>query len=269
MGRNTEKEVFMKNPIRDLRKYRKFLESIPLEKYRKELKDVKWVEQDLPKKILPLASIFKHYWEDRKFLDFDEWFEKFWKEINTSSESKKALEEFKRYFFNKSLKENGWFKKGFKARMYRTWVSVLTQLDFCYMFEYICVKEGKNLKLECNAELDIKGIDAKVNNIGFQVAQISQRKEARTAVRKKTIITIPYAVFNIEEFKRKINSSYVKDKIGYQKALEAFYKYFILLKNGFVVFNDEYLKRIIDNINYIEKVRQTVNEISKELSGEF
>jgi hypothetical protein len=226
------------------------------------------VEQDLPKEILPLASIFKHYWEDRKFLDFDEWFEEFWEEINTSPESKKALEGFKRYFFNKSLEENGWFRKGFKARMYRTWVSVLTQLDFCYMFEYICAKEGKDLQLECNAELDAKGIDAKVNDIGFQVAKISQRKEARTVGSKKTIITIPYAVFNIEEFEKRIASPRVKDKSGYKKALKSFHKYFILLKNGFVIFSEEYLNRIINNINDVEKVKQAVNEISVELSGE-
>jgi len=258
----------MKNPHEGLKKFRDFLGSIPLDKYREELKEIKWVEQNLPKEILPLASIFKYYWEERKFLEFDVWFETFWREINTTPESKKALEEFKRYFFNKSLGEDGWFKKGFKARMYRTWVSVLTQLDFCYMFEYVCDKEGKNLKLECNAELDAKGIDAKVNDIGFQVAKISQRKEARTVGGKKTIITIPYAVFNIEEFERRITSPRVKDKSGYQKALKSFHKYFILLKNGFVVFNEEYLKQIIDNINDVEKVRQTVNKISIELSGE-
>jgi len=259
----------MKNPHEGLKKFRDFLGSIPLDKYREELKEIKWVEQNLPKEILPLASIFKYYWEERKFLEFDVWFETFWREINTTPESKKALEEFKRYFFNKSLEEDGWFKKGFKARMYRTWVSVLTQLDFCYMFEYVCDKEGKNLKLECNAELDAKGIDAKVNDIGFQVAKISQRKEARTVGGKKTIITIPYAVFNIEEFERRITSPRVKDKSGYQKALKSFHKYFILLKNGFVVFNEEYLKQIIDNINDVEKVRQTVKEISIELSGEY
>jgi len=259
----------MKNPHEGLKKFRDFLGSIPLDKYREELQEIKWVEQDLPKEILPLASIFKYYWEERKFLEFDVWFETFWREINTTPESKKALEKFKRYFFNKSLEEDGWFKKGFKARMYRTWVSVLTQLDFCYMFEYVCDKEGKNLKLECNAELDAKGIDAKVNDIGFQVAKISQRKEARTVGGKKTIITIPYAVFNIEEFERRITSPRVKDKSGYQKALKSFHKYFILLKNGFVVFNEEYLKQIIDNINDVEKVRQTVKEISIELSGEY
>lgn len=55
-----------------LRKYREFLESIPLVKYREELKSVKWVEQDLPKEMLPLASIFRYYWEERNFLIFEE-----------------------------------------------------------------------------------------------------------------------------------------------------------------------------------------------------
>ena len=255
-----------KNPIEDLKRYREFLETIPLDKYREELKDVKWVEQDLPKEMLPLASIFKYYWETRKFLSFEKWFEDFWKEINTNPHSKEVLKQFKKYYFDKD--NNGWFKKGFKARMYRTWVSVLTQLDFCYVFEFICEKEGKRLILECNSDLDVKGIDAKVNDIKFQIAKISQRKEARSASKKKTLITIPYAVFNIEEFERLANSPRVKDKTGYQKALQSFHKYFIRLKNGFVVFHENYLKPIIDSIDDIEAVEKTVKRISLKLSGE-
>lgn len=118
-----------KNSINDLKKYREFLETIPLDKYREELKNVKWVEQDLNKAgqiqlgsaLLPLASIFKYYWEKRQFLTFEKWFESFWEELNTKSESKQALKEFKKYYFDKN--GDGWFKKGFKARMYRTWVS--------------------------------------------------------------------------------------------------------------------------------------------------
>jgi len=34
--------------IKDFKKYRDFLATIPLDKYREELKDIKWVEQDLP-----------------------------------------------------------------------------------------------------------------------------------------------------------------------------------------------------------------------------
>jgi len=268
MGKNTKNKDFMKDPIEDLRKYRKFLESIPLDKYREELKDVKWVEQDLPPEILPLISIFKYYWEERKFLDFEEWFEKFWKEINTSEKSKKALEKFKRYYFNKSLEENEWFKKGFKARMYRTWLSILTQLDFCYMFEYICAKERKNFQLKCNAELDAKGIDAKVNDIEFQVKKISQRKEARRINRKKKVIPIPYVVYNIEDLKKKINNPRVRNKTRYQKMLKAFHNYFECLENGFVVFKENYLKQIINTLSDIEKIRERVNKILIELCGE-
>ncbi len=255
-----------KNPIKDLEKYEKFLKTIPLDKYREELRDIKWVEQDLPKEMLPLASIFKYYWNERIFLNFDKWFKSFWEELNTNPESKQSLQEFKKYYFDKN--GNGWFKKGFKARMYRTWVSVLTQLDFCYMFEYICAKEGKDLQLECNAELDARGIDARVNDIGFQIAKISQRKEARTVGGKKTVVTIPYAVFNIEEFERRCESPRVKDKTGYRKALNSFHKYFIRLQNGFVVFNENYLRPIIDSIDDIEAVKRTVKKISLELSGE-
>ena len=252
--------------IKDFKKYRDFLATIPLDKYRKELKDIKWVEQDLPKEILPLASIFKYYWEERQFLDFDKWFDTFWKDINTNSLCKEVLNQFKKYYFDKD--NNGWFKKGFRARMYRTWVSVLTQMDFCYLFQFLCEREGKILSLECNAALDARGIDAKVGNIGFQVAKISNRKEARSASKKKTLVTIPYAVFNIEEFERKIQSPRVKDKKGYQNSMKAFQKYFIRLKNGFVVFGEAYLLPIIDNIEDITKVKETVDKISLELSGE-
>lgn len=258
----------MRNPINDLQRYRKFLESIPLDKLREELKDIKWVEQDLPKAILPLASIFKYYWEERNFLPFEEWFENFWEDINSRAESKKALEEFKKYFFNRTLEENDWFKKGFRARMYRTWIAVLTQLDFCYMFENVCAREKKSLILECNAELDTKGIDARVGEVGFQIAKISQRKEARSVGSKKTIITVPYAVFNIEEFERRIKSHRVKDRDEYQKALTSFHKYFLRLRNGFVVFHENYLKAIIDNIDDIEKVRSIIRKISSEISGD-
>lgn len=258
--------LMKKDPVSELEKYRKFLESIPLAKYREELKDIKWVEQDLPKEMLPLVSIFCYYWNEGNFLGFDEWFEGFWEELNTKPENKDAINGFMKYYFDKN--GDGWFKKGFKARMYRTWVSVLTQLDFCYMFEYFCTKESKNLQLECNAELDARGIDAKVNDIGFQIAKISQRKEARTVGEKKTVVTIPYAIFNLEEFERRSQSSRVKDKGGYQKALNSFHKYFTRLQNGFVVFKEDYIKPIIDNINNIEKVKDVVKKISLELSGE-
>lgn len=64
------------------------------------------MEQDLPKEILPLTSIFRYYWEQRNFLSFEDWFEKFWEEINTNSVSKSSLEKFKKYYFNRELDED-------------------------------------------------------------------------------------------------------------------------------------------------------------------
>lgn len=262
------KKVTMKNFEQDLIKYRNFLETIPLQRYREELKDIKWVEQDLPKELLPLNSIFKFYWEKREFLDFESWFENFWKEINEDPNTAKVLKWFKKYYFDKD--DNGWFKKGFKARMYRTWVSVLTQLDFCYLFEFLSVRMGKKIALECNADLDKRGIDARINNINFQITKISQRKEAKVMPQKKEIIVVPYPVFDIEDFKRKIESPRVKNKNKeiYKRMIEAFEKYFIRLRNGFVVFGEDYLKSIIENLDSKEKIKQIIKKISAELSGE-
>jgi hypothetical protein len=248
----------------DLYRFRDFLGKIPLVKYREEFKDIKWVEQDLPKEILPLRSIYKYYWDKREFLDFEEWFEEFWKEINENQESKKALEEFKKYYFNRTIEENDWFKKGFKARMYRTWISILTQLDFCYMFEYICEKERRNFTIECSAELDMKGIDAKVGETYFQIAKITHRKEARPGKRKMKIIQVPYAVFDIEELQRRIQNPQTRNKEKYRKLLKAFEKYFDVLENGFVVFKEDYVKMIIENLENQEELEKIISKIFKE-----
>lgn len=267
MAGNKRGGDIMKNPLKEIKRYREFLETIPLDKYREELKDIKWVEQDLPKEMLPQASIFHYYWNKRIFFNFEKWVESFWKGINTHPESKEALKKFKKYYFDKN--NDGWFRKGFKARMYRTWISVLTQLDFCYMFEYLSATEGKNLHLEANAELDVKkGIDARVKNIGFQIAKRSQRKESRTAGGKKRVVTIPYVVWDPDKLKEKIKNPRTRIKDTYQKMLNSFENYFIKLPNGFVVFNENYLKPIIDNIDDIEAVKRTVKKISLELSGE-
>src|SRR3989339_808248 len=223
-----------KNPVKDIEQYRKFLESIPIAKYREELKDIKWVEQDLPKELLPLESIFRHYWFERKLLNFDEWFEDFWLELNAKLESKQVLERFKKYFFDKD--GNGWFKKGFRARMYRTWVSVLTQLDFCYLFEYICVKQDKEITLECNANLDAKGTDAQVGPIKFQIKKVIQRKEARNSRSDKNTINIIYVVWDIDGLKERIKNPRTRIKDTYQRMVNAFDKYLIKLPNGFIVF---------------------------------
>ena len=257
----------------DLICYRKFLATIPLSHFRVEFQKVKWVEQDLPRAMLPLKSIYEHYWKKQNFLEFDSWFSYFWEELHTNKESLEVIKKFKKYYFDKD--NNGWFKKGFKARMYRTWISMLTQLDFGYVISYVAEKQNKILVLECNASLDRSGIDLKIGDLGFQVKKVSQRKEARaiTKTKKKRgieVINIPYPVYNIEEIKRKIKSPRVlpQNKLAYEKTLESFYKYCKVLPNGFVVFAENYIVPIVKNINNIEKLREQIKQISLELSGE-
>ena len=253
-----------------LNSYRKFLESIPLDKFRDKFKDVKWVEQDLYKELLPQSSIFRHYWHEQNFLDFESWFEDFWTELNSNAASKTALKDFKKYYFDKD--NDGWFKLGFKARMYRTWTAVLTQLDFCYMFAYVCEKKGKKVTLEANAELDISGIDLRVGDIDFEVGKLTQRKEARSAaITRRNRIRIPYAVFNVDEYERKSHSSRVSptSRASYRNALQAFHKYFLILKNGFVVFSEYYVDQVVSNLSNPEKLKTKVEKLLTELSGEF
>jgi len=259
----------MGNTATALNSYRKFLESIPLDEFRDKFKNVKWVEQDLPRELLPQWLIFHCYWDTQNFLDFEPWFEELWQALHSNPTSAAVLKDFKKYHFDKN--NDGWFKLGFKARMYRTWTAVLTQLDFCYMFAYVCHKQGKGVDLEANAELDISGVDLRVGNIDFQVGKITQRKEARSAaVERRNRIQIPYAVFNVDEYKRKSLSSRVSpsSRIAYGNALRAFNKYFVLLKNRFVVFSEHYVEQVVRNLDDPDKLKTTIKRLLAELSGE-
>ena len=259
----------MKKASYALHQYREFLESINLREYREKLKRIKWVEHDLPREIRPQASIFRHYWDEQNFLDFESWFEDFWQELHSNPTSFAVLKYFKKYYFDKN--NDGWFKLGFMARMYRTWTAVLTQLDFCYMFAYVCHKRAKSVNLKCNADLDYKGIDLRVGDMDFEVSKITERKEARSAqTARRNRIRIPYAVFNVSEYERKSLSSRVSpvNRKKYHNALQAFQKYFFILSNGFVVFGEEYVDQIVMNLDNAEKLKEIISMLLLELSGE-
>ena len=98
---------------------------------------------------------------------------------------------------------------------------------------------------------------------------MSQRKEARSGGSKKLIV-LPYAVFDVEDFIRKSNSSRVTpaNRMAYRKSVEAFNKYFMQLDNGFVVFGERYIEPIVGNIHNPETLTYAIREIGKELSGE-
>jgi hypothetical protein len=225
------------------RNFENFLKSIPLDKYRDELMKYKLVEQDLPKDLIPLSDIFKYYWKEGKtaeFPNYDEFFEIWWKEHLL------PLDAFKRqYFWGCS---HDFVFNGFKARIYRTLISVLTQFHFMYLWLENC-----ELPLTVGWELDIKGIDGLVNNnnenIILSIKKITQRREAGDSGRFSSkqysgyqhIIEIAYS---IDE------PSYFKDKIARAKKNETRTLYTALfqltselqkkLSNGFTIFNSKY-----------------------------
>jgi len=50
------------------------------------------------------------------------------------------------------------------------------------------------------------------------------------------------------------------------RKLKAFDKYFSVLKNGFVVFKEEYIELVVDNINDYEALKKIIAEINLELA---
>jgi len=121
----------------------------------------------------------------------------------------------------------GYILVGLKARMYRTWVSLLTQLDLSYTWN----KTVNTFKMDSDVILDLKGIDiyGKINNsfIGIQIKKRSRRHEALKIVEGETpikTINIPYDL-NFED------DGYLRDKLT-------------KFDNGFVVFTKNYVTHI-------------------------
>lgn len=253
MNRNWEK---------DLLKFVEFLESIELQKYA-DLKNIKTVEQDLPMSLLPLELYYEYYWNKTDFKDFDTIFQIYWNQkLNPY-----IYNFIKKYFYGCSI---DFVETGFKARLYRIWMSVLTQFHFQYLWNAIFDE-----KLDSDANLDAMGIDAVTNlggkKIGIQIKKVSYRREVseRKFTKKQlqaadVIVEVPYLVIDIDQLNRLIESSRRKEDSDKENKLKGilntFNKNFHRLNNGFVIFREEYL-RCIYKVIY-EKIK-SVPEIKK------
>lgn len=248
----------------DLEKFVNFIKNIDIDRYA-YLRQIKTVEQDLPKELLPLEIFYRHYWETTDFKDYDEIFNLYWHEkLNPY-----IYEFIKKYFYGCSLQ---FVEEGFRARLYRIWMSILTQFHFQYLWNALFEE-----KLISSAELDAMGIDAIVEldtkKVAIQVKKVSYRREAsdrRFTRRQQThadiIVEVPYLVIDIEELKNKLKNSRVRKntKLEYQKALDVFNKNFVKLNNGFVIFGEKYLKHVYQVILEKIKTREKGDKITYE-----
>lgn len=224
-----------------LEKFEAFLATIPLGDYRKELEPVKTVEQDLPKELNPLPAIYASYWvtEPVDFPDYETFFRTWW------TEHLRPLDAFiRKYFWGCSYE---FVYLGFKARIYRTLISVLTQFHFAYSWLTHC-----ELPLEASAELDMAGVDALVQcgdkKIALQVKKETYRAEARERgrfARRKVFVDftveVPYTIVPPDEWQKRIQKARKDERIEQYKIFAWLAEHFQRwLPNDFVVFQPDY-----------------------------
>ena len=136
-----------------LEKFNKFLKTVDLKGYREKYSHIKIVEMDLPKDIQAIELLYKVYWNEKKFLSFDDFYERYLKE------KKEAIGKFK----IKTTMCSDCFDRGLEARIYRTWAGLITQIHAGYVAEVV-FGEGTIFMSE---KLDHQGADIRVEYKGY------------------------------------------------------------------------------------------------------
>lgn len=213
-----------------LNKFEKFLKTVNLQGYRKKYSRIKIVEMDLSKNIQAIELLYRVYWGERKFLSFDDFYNRY------MEEKKKSLEQFRL----KSTMCKDCFYRGLKARIYRTWAGLITQIHAGYVAESVF----GNGTISMSAELDSQGADIRVEYrkrfLNYQVKKtsyggvMSKRPLPRKSKLKGEAIDIKYEVPNILSNPKTKKGEFRKPYLRFlaDKRTMAF-------ENGFVVFTPE------------------------------
>jgi len=69
-----------------LEKFDKFLQTVDLSGYRNKFRPIKIVEMDLPKNIQAIALLYKIYWDEKKFVSYDDFYQEYLKKLKTELE---------------------------------------------------------------------------------------------------------------------------------------------------------------------------------------
>lgn len=213
-----------------LKQFNKFLKTVPLKKFRKEYSNIKIVEMDLPKNIQAIELLYKVYWDEKKFVVFDDFYKRYLKE------KKKAIEEFK----IKTTMCEDCFSRGLKARIYRTWAGLITQIHAGYVAESVF---GKGTVF-MSEELDHQGADIRVKYkdcyLNYQVKKtsfsgvMSRMPLPRKSKLEGDSIDIKYEVPSCLSDPKTKKGEY---RLPYLRFLED--KRTTCFENGFVIFTAE------------------------------
>src|SRR3989344_5572124 len=201
-----------------VQKFDNFLQSVDLKSYRDKYRPIKIVEMDLPKEVQAINMLYKVYWDQKKFLSFEDFYKEYLDSQKTEIES----------FRQKITMCEDCFYRGLPARIYRTWASIITQIHAGYVTESI-FGEGT---VAMSGELDHQGADFQVKNKSFS----GEVRRGKGGVKKQIdgqFVDINYEVPSSEYFDnpKKKDGEY---KLPYKRFQEN--KELKRLSNGFVVF---------------------------------
>ena len=222
-----------------LEHFTKLLCTVDLKAYREKYMPIKIVEMNLPKNIQAIDLLYRVYWNGKHFIGFEEFYKIYEKEKG------KELRKFQ--------KGSGMcpkcFGKGIKARTYRTWAGLITQIHAGYVAERVF---GPNT-VRMSEQLDHQDVDIQVQYKGtilnYDVKKIANAGVmGRGHVPKRPIpgekISIRYEVPNLDI----ILHPKKKRGNGFKKAFSDFADKYLKTKmlhvfsNGFVVFTPNLFK---------------------------
>ena len=207
-----------------------------LRSYRERFRPIKIVEMDLPKDVQAIDLLYRIYWAEKQFMDYDKFYQEYLKRLGANVEA----------FRTKILMCEKCFYLGLPARIYRTWASIITQIHAGYVAESI-FGQGS---VDMSAELDHFGADFRVNYknhyLNYQVKKETHSREVRREKGGKVKLDGEFVdiLYNVPSGDVFANPKTLKGELRkpYREFIEN--KNLERFKNGFVVFTPEiFLKK--------------------------
>ena len=210
-----------------------FLESIDLVLYRDKYAHIKLVELDMPRNIRPIPLLYREYWMRREdYPTFEKFYAIYAEELGSELE----------IFRQQAMFSEETFCRGLPARIYRTWASLLTQIQGGYAAEEIYGVGN----IEMSTELDYQGVVMRItdddNTINIQIKKETLSREVRTPWHSMKnnipLVNLTYEVPGCGPLTRTGRNS-----VPFARWNEKWQGKLMYLNNGFVIFMPEMFSR--------------------------
>lgn len=213
--------------------FEEFLAGVPVDTYRERYRPNKTVELDLPKDIQVLRSFYQCYWDEGgqtgDFLDYETFYDQ-----KYLPPLRNKLEDFRQ----RNMFSKGTWRDGLRARIYRTWASLLTQAQGAYIAGEIYGMGNVRMSVSQDRRgRDIVFHIPGIGDFGVQIKKISERKDAKAKRGDggQGLIEVYYAVPRSPPL-TPVNKQPAKP---YQRWEEEWGHLLQRLDNGFVIFKRE------------------------------